>query len=72
MRMLGGGVGRLGGWGGTWRGKVGGRDGGRDTAMASKGAAQQVVLMEKFEADTAGCRDTIASKLAFTLETFCL
>ena len=72
MRVLCGRGGRLGGWGETWLGMVGGRDGGINTAMASKGAAHQVVLMEKLEADTAGSWDTSAFKLVFTLETFCV
>ena len=45
---------------------------GRDTALASRGAAHQVVLMEELEADTAGSWDTSAFKLVFTLETFCV
>ena len=47
-----------------------GGDGGGDAAMAGKGAAYQVALMEEFEADTAGSWDTFPSKLALALKTF--
>ena len=72
MRVLCGRVGSLGGWGGTWLGMIRGGDGGRHTALVSKGAAHQMVLMEKLEADTAGSWDTSAFKVVFTLETFCV